>query len=197
VPAVERLAPKRVGGFPQWTPADLDVFEAKHPIGAKAHLALGLLQYLGVRRSDVVQLGRQHERDKRVVFRMHKGRRRATAPPLVLPIILELRRMLDAEPCGDLTYLVTEYGKPFTSAGFGNRFREWCDQAGLHGLSAHRVRKAAATRAAENGATTHQLTAMFGWLTLKQAEHYTRLAEPARLSEASMATMARQNKGAR
>jgi hypothetical protein len=122
---VHRLAPKRVGGFPQWTPADLDAFEKRHPIGTKAHLALGLVQYLGVRRSDVPLLGRQHERDGKLVFRMHKGRRRATVPALTLPIIPELRRILDASQAagitGDMTYLVTEYGKPFTSAGFGNK----------------------------------------------------------------------------
>jgi hypothetical protein len=58
--------------------------------------------------------------------------------------------------------LANEFGKPFTSAGFGGWFRTRRDEAGLHGLSAQGVRKAAATRAAENGATTHRLTAMFG-----------------------------------
>jgi integrase len=195
---VERLAPKRVGGFPQWTPANLDKFEERHPVGTKAHLALGLLQYLGVRRSDVPVLGRQHVRDGKIVFRMHKGRRRASVPALSLPIITELQRIIDASQAagitGELTFLVTEYGKAFTSAGFGNWFRTRCDEAELFGLSAHGVRKAAATRAAENGATAHQLMAMFGWLTLKQAELYTRLAERARLSEAGMDTMARRNK---
>ena len=70
---VERLVPNRVGGFPQWTPANLDKFEERHPIGTKAHLALGLVQYLGVRRSDVPLLGRQHVRDGKIVFRMYKG----------------------------------------------------------------------------------------------------------------------------
>jgi site-specific recombinase XerD len=78
---------------------------------------------------------------------------------------------------------VTEQGKPLTAAGFGNWFRDRCDEAELFELSAHGVRKAAATRAAESGATAHQPMAMFGWLTLKQAEHYTRLAERARLAQ--------------
>jgi hypothetical protein len=56
-----------------WTPADLDKFEERRPIGTKAHLALGLLQYLGVRRSDVAQIGRQHEKGGKIVYRMHKG----------------------------------------------------------------------------------------------------------------------------
>src|SRR5262245_47511633 len=46
----------------------------------------------------------------------------------------------------------------------------WGSEAGLRQCSAHGLRKAAAARAAENGATTHQLMAMFGWLNLAEAE---------------------------
>ena len=48
-----------------------------------------------------------------------------------------------------MTYLVTEHGKPSTAPGFGNKFRDWCDQAGLHHCSAHGIRKFDATAAAE------------------------------------------------
>ena len=41
-------------------------------------------------------------------------------------------------------------------------------------LSAHGLRKAGATIAADNGATSHQLMAIFGWTTIKQAEIYTK-----------------------
>ena len=54
-------------------------------------------------------------------------------PPLSLPIIPELQRIIDASQAagitGELTFLVTEYGKPFSIAGFGNKFRQWCDEA--------------------------------------------------------------------
>jgi hypothetical protein len=50
-------------------------------------------------------------------------------------------------------------GRPFSDAGFGNNFCDWCDQAGLHHCAAHGVRKAGPTIAAENGATTKQLMA--------------------------------------
>jgi hypothetical protein len=53
---------------------------------------------------------------------------------MVTPIIPELRKIIDASPCGKLTYLVTEYGKPFTAKGFGVRFRNWCNEAGLKTL---------------------------------------------------------------
>src|SRR5262249_6525963 len=85
-------------------------------------------------------------------------------------------------PTGDLTYLVTEYGKAFTAAGFGNWFRERCDEAGLPHCSAHGLRKAGATVAAENGATDRQLMALYDWTSEKQANVYTAAANRKRLA---------------
>jgi integrase len=87
-----------------------------------------------------------------------------------------------------MTYLVTDQHRPrpFSDAGFGGRFREWCNQAGLRHCSAHGLRKAGATIAANNGATAHQLMAIFGWRTLKMAEHYTRAADQQRLAKSAM-----------
>jgi len=39
-----------------------------------------------------------------------------------------------------------------------------------------------AVRAAENGATPHELMAIFGWLSLKEAERYTAAARRRRLA---------------
>ncbi len=51
---------------------------------------------------------------------------------------------------------------------------------------AHGLRKAAATRAADNGATTHELMAVFGWIDIKEAEIYTRNANRKRLAAQAM-----------
>jgi integrase len=91
-------------------------FEKRHPIGSKARLALALLIYTGVRRSDVVSLGRQHVRDEVLIFRQHKGRNRSPLT-LDLPVLPVLQSIIDASPTGDLTFLVTEQRKPFTAAG--------------------------------------------------------------------------------
>jgi hypothetical protein len=48
------------------------------------------------------------------------------------------------------------------------------------------LRKAGATIAANNGATSRQLMAIFGWDTLKEAERYTRGADQLRLAETAM-----------
>jgi Phage integrase family len=124
----------------------------------------------------MIRLGRQHVRNDRITFTAHKGRNRKPKR-LTLPILPVLQRSLDASPCGDMTFLINDLGRPFTDAGIGNRFRDWCDLAGLPHCTAHGTRKAGATIAAENGATAHMLMAMFGWDTLKQAEVYTRAAD--------------------
>jgi len=167
-------------GFMAWGEEHIAQFRARHPIGSRARLALELLLNIGPRRSDVVRLGRQHIRDGEISFRTQK------TGVLIEGITLlpELAEALDATPSEHLTFLTTEHGKPFTSAGFGNWFRERCAEAGLpKGYAAHGLRKAAATRIANHGATAHQLMAWFGWTTLKEAERYTRAADRKRLTQ--------------
>src|SRR6202042_1542416 len=77
-------------------------------------------------------------------------------------------------------------GRPFAEAGFGNWFRDRCNEAGLGHCTAHGLRKAGATMAAERGATVNQLKAIFGWSTLKQAALYTHAAEQAALAGGGM-----------
>jgi integrase len=108
-----------------------------------------------------------------------------------LPVLEELADVLAASPVGDLTFLVTENGKPFTANGFGNWFREACDQADLPQCASHGLRKAGATRAAERGATTKQLMAIFGWSDPKQAEKYIKKADQKRLAKHAVTLLAR------
>jgi integrase len=174
-----------IEGFHSWTVDEVEQYRARHPIGTKARLALDLLLLTGTRRSDVVKLGRQMVRDGWFHWTETKGRARHRKERAV-PILAVLQATIDASPTGDLIYLVTEFGKPFSIGGFSHKFREWCDQAGLHHCTPHGLRKAGATIAADNGATSHELMAIFGWETLKQAEHYTKRADRKRLAGKAM-----------
>lgn len=180
-------------GHHSWTVEEVAQYEARHPIGTTARLALALLLLTGVRRSDVVRLGRQHARDGWLRFTQTKGARRAPMA-IEIPILPELQRILDASQVGDLTFLVNSFGVPFTAAGFGNWFRARCDEAGLKHCSAHGLRKAGAAIAAENGATDHQLMAIFGWRTMKEAQRYTRAARRRLMAESGMPLLARRDR---
>jgi integrase len=172
-------------GFHTWSREEVNQFEKRHPVGTKARLALALLLFTGQRRADIARFGRQHVRNGKLTFTQHKGRNR-NPKQLTLPMLPTLQRTITASPCGDLTFLVNDLNRPFTDAGFGNKFRQWCDEAGLRHCSAHGLRKAGATITAENGATSQQLMAIFGWSSLKMAELYTRAAEQKRLAGSAM-----------
>ena len=123
-------------------------------------------------------MGRQHVKDGWIKVMQEK-----TGKKIEIPILAELQRIIDASPTGDLTYLVTDYNKPFTPAGFGNRFRNWCDAAGLPQCSAHGLRKAAAAKLAELGCTAHEIMSITGHESLKEVERYTKSATQKRLAE--------------
>jgi integrase len=169
-------------GFHSWTEAEVQKFEERWPIGTKPRLALALLLYTGQRRSDIVLFGRQHVTNGWLHFTQAKNRRNNPIT-LEIPIRPELRRIIDASPTGDLTFLVTEHGKGFTPNGFGNWFRRQCDQAELPQCSAHGLRKAAARRLAEAGATEHEIMAITGHRTSKEVARYTRASRQKILAE--------------
>lgn len=184
----------REGGYHSWTTVEVERYERRHPVGSTARLALALLLYTGQRRSDVIVFGRQHVRDGWLRFTQHKNRNRKPIT-LELPILRALHEVIEASHTGDLTFLVNDYGSPFSAAGFGNKMRQWCDEAGLPHCTAHGLRKAGAAIAAENGATPHELMSIFGWLTLKEAERYTRAVEQKRIAGRAMRMLERGEKG--
>src|SRR5262249_41275654 len=108
---------------------------------------------------------------------------------VTLPILRILQDTLDAGPCGDLAFIVGAEGRPLTKETFGNYFRKACRAAGVPG-SAHGIRKLAATRAAEKGATEHELDAIFGWRGGAMSREYTREASRARMSVQAMHKLA-------
>jgi integrase/recombinase XerD len=144
--------------------------------------------YTGGRREDAVRLGPQHVRNRRIRFRQAKNEHR-TPIDIDIPLHPELEATIAAVPSGHLTFLVTEFGRPFTPAGFGNWFRDQCDQANLHHCSAHGLRKATAAALAEAGATAHEIAAVTGHTSLEEIERYTRAARKKRLADSAMARL--------
>lgn len=171
----------RSDGFHSWTDAEIAQFEARHPIGTRARLALALLLFTGQRRSDVVRMGRQHVRGGALSVRQVK-----TGAELEIPLHPDLAATIAATSADQLTYLTTQFGKPFTAPGFGNWFREQCNAAGLPHCSAHGLRKAAARRLAEAGCTEHEIAAITGHASLREIARYTKAADQKRLAAAAI-----------
>jgi integrase len=177
---------KRGPGFRPWGDEQIQAFRARHQLGSRARLAFELLLGTCQRRGDVVRMGPQHVRGGLLHIKQSK-----TGAELAIPILPELRAALDAAPSGHLTFLATTDGKPFSAAGFGNWFRDRCNEAGLHGFSAHGLRHTACTRLANAGATGHEIAAWSGHRTLREVSRYTRSADQrvlARAAETKLAT---------
>jgi len=177
-------------GHRTWTRDDVALYFRRWRHGSREHVRLTLLLYTGVRISDAAILGPQHEHDGFLEFHETKGRDRYGKPPTVIPILEPLRDAIDASPTGDLVYLTTTRGHGWSVKALAQRFVKDCRIAGLEpGLSAHGVRKAAATFAAEAGATENELMAMFGWSSPKQAATYTRKVNRPRLATQGFAKL--------
>lgn len=168
-------------GFHSWTDEEIVQFEGRHSIGSRARLAFALLLYTGQRRSDVVRMGRQHMRAGVINLRQIK-----TGAELDIPVHPTLAAIIAETPSNHLTFLTTQFGQPFKAAGFGNWFRERCDEAGLKHCSAHGLRKAAARRLAEAGCTEHEIAAITGHASLREITRYTKAADQKKLAASAM-----------
>ncbi|MBB3980081.1 integrase [Rhizobium azooxidifex] len=189
---IKRL--KSGDGFHTWTEEEVRQFEAKHPAGSRARLALNIGLYTGFRLQTMAIFGRQHvTADGWIKIRPAKTAR-SSGVDVDIPMLPELETALADGPVGNMTFLVTEYGKPFSVKGLGNKMRDWCDEAKLFHCSMHGLRKAGATRAAENGATEKQLMAIFGWTTMEQASYYTEKANRKKLAGAGMKFLSKEQK---
>lgn len=175
---VENPPRPRGDGFIPWTEEHVAAYENRWPLGTRQRVWLDVLLYTGLRRGDAVRLGRQHVRDGIGTIKVEKSGFSIEATLPILPVLAET---LAAGPCGDMTFIVGANGHPLTKESFGNEFRVACNAAGVPG-SAHGVRKIAATRAANRGATTEQLKAIFSWTDDAMPSLYTRSADRRRMA---------------
>lgn len=168
-------------GFHTWTEEEIAQFEAIHPIGTKARLAMAIMLYTGQRKSDAVKMGWQHVKGDRIAVRQDK-----TNALVDIPIHPELKRVLEGTPRQNMTFLVTEYGKPFTANGFGNWMRDRCDEASLPQCSSHGLRKAMAKRLAEAGCSVNEIMSITGHTTEGEVIRYTKEAQKKVLADHAM-----------
>lgn len=189
-PTVNVRRPKlRDGGFYPWTEEDIERFEQRHAVGSKARLALALLVYTGQRRGDVIKLGRQHVRNGAIHLRQAK-----TGKPLAIPIHPELRVILDATPSGNLTFLVSERGGPFSSDGFYSWFRRCCREAGITAAATpHGLRKACCRRLAEAGCSAAVIASISGHKSLREVQRYIDSADQVKLARQGIDAVSRTN----
>lgn len=164
-------------GHHTWTMSEVDQFASHYPLGSQARLAFDIMLYTGLRISDAIRLGPQHIKDGRINIKAQK-----TQTELSIPVLAPLAKSISAANISSLLFLTNRKGKAWDRQNASAWFAKQCADANVKG-TAHGLRKAGATLAAENGATPHELAAMYGWASTKMAEVYTKKADKQRLAE--------------
>lgn len=184
-----KLLKEKGEGFIAWTIDDMHSFLAHHGPGTMARLAFLLFLYTGQRRSDVVRFGWAHVNknagETLLQFTQKKGETQKPVQ-ITMPIGEVLADAIDNTETGDVTFLVTQRGKPFSSAGFGSRFKSWCESAGVYGKTAHGIRKGVGGLVADGQGTENEIMALLGHSTHEQASLYTRSATNKRLTTSAL-----------
>lgn len=183
-------------GFLEWTEADILKYEKRWPLGTGERVMLDVYMYTGLRRGDAARVGPGHVhtvmKDGLPSEVISLATEKSQGNTVVhLPMLDALKRTLAAGPTGKLSFICKKDGMPYVKESLGNTFKDACVEAGISDKSAHGLRKAAATRAAYNGATAHELMAIFGWIDIKEAELYTRAADRKRLARHAMTKLER------
>lgn len=139
------------------------------------------------RRSDLVKLGPKNLKysgDKAYIEFTQTKNDGSPGALVTVPVDGNLLGALDATKTGAETFLITEYGEPFSPDGFGNRLRKWRRSANLpEGISAHGIRKSIGSMMAEADCSNYQIMAVHGHSDPRSSEYYTRRARRRKLAE--------------
>jgi integrase len=177
------------GGFTPWSEEDLAQFEAVYPVGTKPRLAMALMLYLGVRRSDVVRIGPGHIKGGVLQDYLPKKGEQTGGNLINVPVHPELAKIIAGTPVtGTRTFLVTSFGKPFTANGFGNWMRDRLNEAKLNGDPApnHGLRKLCCVRLAEAGCTAPEIAAITGHKDIREVQLYIEAANRKKMARTAM-----------
>lgn len=173
-------------GFHTWTDDEIEQYRSTHPLGTMARLALELALNTAARRCNVAAIERDHIKSGRISVAHVKGNNETS-----VPVLATTQAAIDALPAAPIRYLITtEFGKRFSVAGFGNRMRKWCDEAGLPHCSTHGLRKACARRLAESGATDAEGQAITGHKKAETFAFYRAAANRSTLADRAMSNLA-------
>ena len=162
---------------PPWRQEHFDKFIECYPPGSRERRALALHMFTYARGCDVRNFGPQHCKDGRFAFTQKK-----TGGAVDVPLLDDLATELALAPKGDLAFLVTQHGATFSEKGYNSWINGTIRKAGIQDRTAHGIRSGMATIAADNGATMHQLMALFGWCSEREAMRYTQAADRKRLA---------------
>lgn len=172
-------------GYHDWTDAEIEQYRAAHALGTMARLTLELVLNTAARRCNVNKIERDHILGGRIAVDHAKDNHDTS-----VPMLAATKAALDALPAAPIKVLVTtQFGKPFSDAGMGNKMRDWCNDAGLPHCSMHGLRKACSRRLAESGATDAEGQAVTGHKKAETFAYYRAKANRSALADRAMSNL--------
>lgn len=115
------------------------------------------MPYTGQRQGDLLRLPWSAYDGERIRLRQNK-----TGARVSIPILENLRRILDNSPRRSTIILTNRAGRPWTAGGFSASWRKLVKRAGIEGLTFNDIRGTAVTRLALAGCDHAQIAAITG-----------------------------------
>jgi integrase len=163
-------------GYHTWEDHEIAQYRAHWPLGTQERLVMEFALEAVSRRVEVLRLGPQHVRNGRIRIERVKGSREVD-----IPLTPELAAAIDAMRKVHLTFIVSQWGKPYTADALGKLFGRWATEAGLpKRCRLHGLKKGGMRHLAEAAATAHELMAISGHKTLSEVQRYTEEPQEAR-----------------
>ncbi len=180
-PAAE-IGLMRSGEYRSWTDEELAQFEKRWPRGTTERLIYELALYTGQRRGDIAKMTWADIKDGGINVVQEK-----TGAKLWLPIHPSLLDELAITPRVQAVLLATVSQASFTPSYLGTLFAKAIEKAGLPSSCVlHGLRKAAARRLAEAGATDAEIMSITGHRSRHEVTRYTRQANQPLMATSAM-----------
>ena len=179
-----KVAPgERSKGYHNWTEQEIAVYRDRHAVGTVARLAMELVLWTDQRGIDSMHLGRQHIKNGRFEITQSK-----TGKVLIIPIAPQLLAAIVAmaRSRNNMCFVLSEWNRPYSRKGFGNKFRQWCDEAGLTHCAAHGLRKATMRRMADLQLPNKSMKSVSGHSKDEEVARYTEAADQERLARSAI-----------
>lgn len=158
-----------------WEDRHWQAVEAIEKFPAHIMTALRLVNLTGLRLGDAVRLDWAQVFDKQIT--VEKTRKRGGRA--VIPILPELRKLLDEIGRKDGAVLLNSRGKPWTDSGLESVWQRWKPEG--FDRTIHDLRGTYVTFLAMKGLTDEQIARIIGWTAAKIAEIRARYVDEARV----------------
>lgn len=169
--------------YEMWTDEDIEAYRLKWPEGTPQRVALEILVYTGLRRSDAVRLGPQHIKGGIITITAKK-----TGVELNIPVHPKLRKALAGHDRRHLVYIVTKHETSRSEKAFTNWIKAAATKAELPpSRSPHGLRRAACRALAEAGCTVWEIMSITGHQSSKEVEGYVADVDKKKLAKSAMA----------